>query len=881
MHRRVRMAIGLFAALSPIPMFGAQEGSPEASKAHTLTFEHDIRPILRAHCFDCHGSADELKGKLDLRLRRSMVKGGESGPAVVPGKLDESLLYHRVLVGEMPPGDVHLSEKEIATIGRWIEAGAPTVRDEPESVGPGLGITAEERSFWSFQPIVRPPVPLFVDDSRVRTPVDALLAARLREKGLSFSPDADKRTLLRRTYFDLIGLPPTPAEEEQFLADNSSDAYERLVDRLLASPNYGERWGRHWLDVAGYADSEGDTQSDTPRTDAYKYRDYVIRSFNADKPFDRFIHEQLAGDEMVAPPYANLSDESTELLTATGFLRMSVDGTVSGGGDQEALRNQVMADTIKIVSSSLLGLTVGCAQCHDHRYDPISQADYYRMRAVFEPAYNWKNWQVPSQRRVSLYTDVDRAKAAEVDAAAGQLSAERDAKQTAFIDAALEKELLKFDEALRGPIRTAFHTPADKRTDEQKELLAKYPSANINGGNLYQYNPQAADEIKKYGARIGAIQAQKPVEEFIRVLMEFPGNVPDTFVFHRGDHRQPKEKVEPGDLTITSTAERFEIPSKASDLPTSGRRTAYARRLTSGTHPLVTRVLVNRVWMHHFGKGLVDTPADFGSLGQRPTHPELLDWLADEFVKQQWSLKRLHKLIMMSTAYRQSSFRDSAKEQIDPDNILYWRKPVIRLDAEALRDSILATSGAFNRKMFGPPVPVKEDTVGQIVVGIDNKTPENRPGDNIPLNGEEFRRSVFVEVRRSRPLAMLRAFDAPVMETNCDRRPTSTASTQSLMLMNSEFIVEQADQFAQRLVREAGSDVRAQLSHGWRLAFSRSASETELTQSLQFVTAQGEHIKSGQNGSGDQQIPTSDAQQQALRDFCQTLLCANEFLYVD
>ncbi len=370
-------------------------------------FERDVRPILRAHCFDCHGSQNVRKGGLDLRLRRLMAKGGESGPAIAPGHPEESYLLDRVKTGEMPPGDQKLTPAEVAVIDGWIRAGALTAQKEPTELSAAAQITADDRAFWCFRPIHRPPVPQFTPADRIRTPIDALLSAALKPKQLSFSPDADKRTLIRRLSLDLLGLPPEPAAVDAFLADQSPNAYERLVDRLLASPHYGERWGRHWLDTAGYADSEGFDEQDVPRPEAFHYRDYVIRALNADKPFDQFIAEQLAGDELVPPHSGDLPADAIEKLSATGFLRMAVDGTASS--NSPATANQNVADTIKIVSTSLLGLSVGCAQCHDHRYDPILQDDYYRLRAVFEPALNWKNWRVPSQRRVSLYTRADRA----------------------------------------------------------------------------------------------------------------------------------------------------------------------------------------------------------------------------------------------------------------------------------------------------------------------------------------------------------------------------------------------------------------------------------------------------------------------------------------
>lgn len=848
-------------------------------------FEKDIRPILKAHCFDCHGEGEALKGGLDLRLRRLMLKGSDNGPVVVPGKPDRSALFKMVATGEMPKREKKLTREQVALIKAWIADGAKTARPEPTEIGKGSGITEEERAFWSFQPVQRPAIPKTKSKDRVRTPIDAFLASRLAKEKLSFSPDAEKITLLRRASFDLTGLPPTPDEVQAFLADRAPDAYERLIDRLLSSSHYGERWGRHWLDIAGYADSDGYSDADPPRAYAYKYRDYVIRSFNCDKPVDRFITEQLAGDELARLTQADarkaLSDpQLLELLIATGFLRMGADGTATPAVDQDAVRNQVVADTIKITSTSLLGLSVGCAQCHDHRYDPIPQTDYYRIRAVIEPAYDWKNWRTPEQRLISLYTEADRKKAAEIEAEAKKLAEEKEAKQKQYIDEALTKHLEKFEQELREKLRAAYDTPAEKRTEEQKKRLADNPSVNINAGVLYQYNQKAADDLKAMDAKVAEIRARKPLEDFISVLTEPADKVPTTYLFHRGDPKQPKETVPPGGLSVlAATGRTVELPPEDPAVPTTGRRLAFAQWLTSGTNPLVARVLVNRVWMHHFGRGLVGTPSDFGAMGERPTHPELLDWLANDFVDHGWRLKRLHKMIMTSTAYRQSSQRNPRGDQRDPENRLYSRKSVTRLDAEAMRDSILATSGAFNRAMFGSPVPVRPDVHGQIVVGIDKTEGDNKMPVEVPLKGEEFRRSVYVQVRRSRPLAVLHAFDAPVMEVNCERRQASTVATQSLMLMNSQFILDQATRFAQRLQKEAGNDVAEQVNRAWQIAFSRTPAETELADALEFLSRQQEHLKT--MVADKDQKTTMTPERQALANFCQALLSANEFLYVD
>ncbi|HQU41247.1 MAG TPA: DUF1549 domain-containing protein [Pirellulales bacterium] len=951
-----------------------------------LTYERHVRPILKAHCFQCHGEEGQRKGGLDLRLKRFIEKGGESGPAIAPGKPDESLLVEKIRSEEMPPVDKKLLAAQVETIVHWIAAGAKNARPEPEQVGEGPIFSQEERNYWAFQPVRSVSVPLAsasggnaatitAQAGRLcyETPIDAFLLARLEREGLTFSPEADRPTLIRRVYFDLIGLPPTPEEVEAFVADASPDAWERVIERLLASPHYGERWGRHWLDVAGYADSEGYTDEDAPRASAFRYRDYVIRSFNADKPFDQFIQEQLAGDELVPPPYKNLSAEAIEKLTATGFLRMSPDGTASGGVDQNAARNQVVADTLQIVGTSLFGMTLHCAQCHDHRYDPIPQADYYRLRAIFEPALDWKNWRSPPAREVSLYTDDDRALAQKIQAEAAEVDAERARKAQEFIDRTLEEELLLVPENLRDGLRTAYKTADKDRTPEQKAALKEYPSvANISVGSLYLYDQRrdvkarqietkrkqkeqqfvaetkarelakvpeaeraaveaaataavekrtaeqtaivekypgvlvtaatlgqfnaeaaaelakdaetaaelratkAADNLKRYSEKAAEIRAKIPPEEFVRAVTEVPGQASPTFVFHRGDFQQPKEQVSPGDLTILAGATTTDIPADDANVPTTGRRLAFARHLTDGRHPLVARVIVNRVWLHHFGRGLVGTPGDFGVLGERPTHPELLDWLAAEFMDHGWSVKHLHRLIMTSAAYRQSSRRNEKADAVDPENRLYARMSVRRLESEAVRDAILSIGGQRHDKMFGPPVPVMEDEVGQIVIGRENLDGERKPTGPVSLGGEEYRRSLYVQMRRSRPLGMLETFDAPVMSPNCECRNVSTVASQSLVFMNSAFVIELAKQFAARLEREASADRRRQLARGWMLALGRRATDDELYGAETFLNRQLETLKA--------QSPQADPaaqNHQALATFCQALLSANAFLYVD
>lgn len=873
-----------------------------------VSYEHDVRPILKANCFRCHGEGSQLEGKLDLRMRRLIAKGGDSGTAITPGQPDESLLFERVRAGEMPPETVEkrLTSSEIETIRRWIARGAKTLREEPPDADPNSYLTEEELNFWAFRPITRPRTPKVQSEARVRTPVDAFLLERLEQKRLSFSAEADRRTLLRRLYCDLLGLPPNPDEVDEFLTDSSPDAYERLVDRLLASPHYGERWGRHWLDAAGYADSEGYDDDDSIRPDAWKYRDYVLRALNADKPFDRFVQEQVAGDELIGRELTNLTTDEIELLTATGYLRMAPDGTGSNGVDQNVARNEVIAKTMEVMSTSLLGLSVGCAQCHNHRYDPISQEDYYALRAVFEPALDWKNWRAPTARRISLYTDADRQRAAEIEEQAKKIEADRNQKQEEFIQKTLEKELAKLPAELHAALREARSTPKQQRNPEQQKLIQRYPSVDVSAGSLYLYDQKAADELKQMADEAARIRQQKPREEFVRALWE-PVNQapPQTFFFSRGLFDQPQQPIAPRPLRVLSEAQPVEFPADDPSLPSSGRRLALAKWLTCDRQPLTARVIVNRVWLHHFGRGLVETPGDFGFLGARPTHPELLDWLASEFTASGWSIKRLHRLLLTSTVFRQSSLRHAATEAVDPENRLYSRMAVRRIEAEVLRDSMLAVSGQLNAKFFGPPVPVMTDPVGQFVLGIENLN-AGRPGEVVSLRGEEFRRSVYVQARRSRPLGVLDPFDLPRMEPNCTKRSSSTVAIQSLLLMNHEFVTESATALASRLHELAGRDVLGQVRWAWRIVYADEPTESDLAAAAQFILDQATHFaaqppdpptnstnkpqsraikanRSREPAAGSPQNLDSGtvAQLDALTSFCHALLSSNRFLYVD
>ena len=847
-----------------------------------LTFERDVRPIVKAHCTHCHGEEEKPEGGVDLRLRRFMDHDTDSGPMLVPGHPEKSGLVQIIKSGEMPKKGKPMPEVELAVIEKWIAQGAKTAKPEPLTLAPGPMISDEDREFWAFQPVKRAPVPMVKNASRVRTPVDAFLLAKMQPAGLDFAPEADRRTLIRRVSLNLTGLLPKPEEVEAFVADPSPLAYENLVERLLASKNYGERWARHWLDVAGYADSNGYTEADTERPHAWRFRDYVIRSLNEDKPWDEFIQEQLAGDELAGATHGDyqqavLDPKRTQQLIATAFLRMAPDGTGETTDDPKLAKNQVIAEQIKITTSSLLGVTVACAQCHDHRYDPITQADYYRLRAVFDPGYHWEAWRSPAQRLYSLYTPAERAKAAEIETQAKAIEAEAREMGKKFLDEIFEVEIKKLPEAEREPYRLARATPKEKQTEAQKTLIKKYPSAlALYSLNLYDQKKQDIVDAKMAEAK--KLRETKPVEGFVMALTEVKGAVPVSKLFNRGDHDQPKQAVNAGELSILAQPEIEPFKPAATAMGSSGRRLAYAKWLTSGKHPLVSRVLVNRFWLHHMGRGIVNTPGDFGFQGERPTHPELLDWLADEFVKSGWKLKSLHRLILLSSAYRQSS-HSQASLSTDPENKFYARFKLRRLDAESLRDSMLAATGALVNASYGPPSGIGRDPQGRVVVGIDKGTITTHKVES--AGADDYRRSIYVQVRRTKPVTVLDTFDAPTMVPNCEMRAQTTVAPQSLLLMNDTFILENARRLADYLQSKYPNDRRQQLAEAWLILYARTISEADLTRSLGYLEAQTQALTKYHHDIQHPKGVVPNPPQEAMASLCQILCSANRFLYVE
>jgi hypothetical protein len=842
-------------------LLGAGAAGPDDP---TPKFERDILPILRAHCLKCHGTA-QRKGGLSLRTPDAMLEGGDSGPAMVRGSIVESLIIEQIESGAMPPGkEARLSEAELARLKDWIAAGSPAEGSA------AAGATADDEPVhWAFTPPIRPAVAKVADASRVRNPIDAFVLARLESAGLSPAPEADKTILIRRATFDLWGLPPTPEEVDAFLADAAPDAYERLIDRLLEDPRYGERWARHWLDLAGYADSEGILAADHVRSASWRYRDWVIRAFNADMPYDRFLREQIAGDELSGywSIYKNaetLPPEVVESLVATGYLRCASD---TSRPDFVNIKNapgyyyQTLEDTVKIVASSTLGLTLECAKCHSHKYDPITQSEYYQVQAVFMSGYRPDRWVAQVERRRFEATEAQEARAkahnAELDAAIARHQAEIKLLETSFSDRRFEERLAMLPDSIRDDVRVALETDTENRNEVQRYLVSKFadelrPNSRTLATLMAGESPRERDLITALEKSIAIKEGSRLSFPEIRAFYDLPGE-PKTPILQRGDYLHPGPEVAPGALPALATPRPFRWAPPAKDAPTSGRRLAFAEWLTQPGHPLTTRVLVNRLWLHHFGEGIVATPDNFGLKGAAPSHPELLDWLADEFVARGWSIKAMHRLMLTSSTYRQSSRnapeRNAGALAVDPDDRLLWRQRIRRLEAEALRDSILSVAGTLDPAMGGPPAEVVAQPDGEVVA---------------PSGSGGLRRSIYLQVRRSQPLTLLQVFDQPVMETNCTRRPTSTISSQALNLLNSEFLIQQAERFAERSIREAPQDPAG---HAVRLAFGRPATDAERSLFLDYLAEQGDRQGRGL--------------QAALADVCQMLFSANEFAYVD
>jgi len=957
------------------------EGVPPSAE-QVQFFENRIRPTLATHCTKCHG-AEKQKGGLRIDSRSAMIEGGDSGAAVVPGKPEESLLVaainHADDGPQMPPSK-KLQPREIADLTQWVKMGAPWPGAEKEapSTAPRrteFKISDTDRAHWAFQPIRASSVPAVKDQSWVANPIDAFILARLEQKGLHPNPPASKRELIRRAYYDLTGLPPTPAEVAAFEADNSPRAYEDLIDWLLASARYGEKWGRAWLDLVRFAETNS-YERDNPKPNAWRYRDYVIRSFNNDKPYDRFVREQIAGDE--------LPDRNNDSVIATGFYRLGIwDDEPT---DPLQARYDSLDDIVATTGQVFLGLTVDCARCHDHKLDPIPQKDYYRLLSFFQNVRHFRNGGPTDEtaifadeaarqafetkiretraKRDALQVEItaieqafrtayEQEKAKKLAAPdleelhyryyrdtwdrlpdfatlkpedAGSLSkpyfdlsprtrndafgfvfegvliVPKDGSYTFYLDSddgarltVAGKTILEYDgihgegserkatvalSQSRLPIRLEYfqrnhalgltvawsgpgferrslsapkQAPAEPDLERNLVRALRMDGLRLIGADRWERYQVLRRELKSLAKEIAA-------PEQALCVSEEGANAPDTFVLLRGNAHVQGDKVEPAFLEVLGNAPPV-IPQAAPSAPTCGRRLVLANWMVSADNPLTPRVMANRIWQYHFGRGIVRSPSNFGLQGDKPTHSELLNWLAAEFLKQGWHLKSLHRTIMTSNAYRMSSRANPEALAQDPVNDLLWRFDMRRLSAEEIRDSVLAVTGSLNLKMYGPgtyPEIPAEVMAGQSIPGKGwGKSPPE----------EQARRSVYIHVKRSLLTPILESFDIAETDRSTPVRFATTQPTQALAMLNGAFLNRQAEQLGERVRREAGERIPDQVALAWKLVTTREPTPSEVARGVSLV----EHLTSQEGAST----------KAAIDSFCLLALNLNEFVYLD
>jgi mono/diheme cytochrome c family protein len=783
--------------------------------------------VLRTNCVSCHGQAMQMS---DLRLdsRDGLLKGGAKGPAILSGDSAKSRLMQLVTHAaqpSMPPGR-KLSDADLNTLKSWIDAGAPWPKE-------GGALEVKAPTWWSFKAPVRPSAP----DGKASA-IDAFIDAEIAKRGLQPTSKASKAALIKRAYYDLHGLPPTYEQVQKFVNDSSPEAWKKLIDELLASPRYGEKWGRHWLDLVRYGDTAGFEQ-DPYLLDAWRYRDYVIESFNADKPYDQFVKEQIAGDE--------IWPEEPKARLGTGYF------TVGTNRDmlfkvEDINRVEQLTDYVDTTSSLFMGLSVGCARCHDHKFDPIPQRDYYRMQAIFTPAVKHR-----------LFLEYNPARGYDLGLNTREFKLRDMGDEIATIQKPYREKLRKEKIAALAPdLREAFSTEDEKRTPAQRVLVDSNPDV-VRIGQDEIYKSLSADDkarIDALGRKLVGMFAGHTSGPIAPAIMDFDRVSPETFMPARGVPG-PGVKVGPGLLTALGGTD---VPEPPVDAITTFRRKALAEWLASPNHPLTARVMVNRIWQYHFGRGLVATPSDFGTRGMAPSHPELLDWLATEFVARGWSMKAMHRLIMTSDAYQRDAAVSSEAKTKDPQNIWLSHFSRRRVSAEELRDGVLQTSGTLNLKMGGRPVvppQTKEELYGM------SQSPDNFWP--VSWNREDHtRRSVYTLARRSYRPPMMEAFDGPDGTLHCARRDESTVAPQSLTLLNSDFAYDQARVFAARLSKE--SDVSKLVARAYREALAREPNPDELKITADFLRKQQE-----QTGSLDA----------ACVELARALFNLNEFLYVD
>jgi len=813
-------------------------------------FEKDVRPILQANCVKCHGSG-KVRGGLRLSTRDGVLKGGENGPAAVPGKPADSLLIVAVKqdANRLPPGvegmpvKGKLTGKDIETLTKWIQMGLPWTPGTSEIVPvepKGIVINEEAKNYWCYRPVKRPETPAVKNKAWVQNPIDAFLLAKMEAKGLTPAAPAERVALVRRAYYDLIGLPPTPEQVDAFINDRSAGAWEKLIDKLLDSPQYGEKWGRHWLDVVRFAETNG-YERDGPKPLAWRFRDYVIKSLNDDKPYDQFVREQLAGDEM--PGY------DPDAVIATGFYRLGLWDDEPA--DPPQARFDELDDFVTTTGQGFLGMSLNCARCHDHKRDPIPQADYYRLLAFFNDVQRYDS--NPDPRSAVALTDISSPEARAVY--------EGDLKKREARKADLVATMKKIEDDVIKQMPAEDQRAAES-TDRPQVLrkIRRFLSAEQAGE--YARLKQELESLRKV--------PEPPGRTLALSVNHCPLNPPETFVMVRGSPRNPGAKVQPGFPTVLGFPP-LTIPKPEKGAKSSGRRTALANWIASKDNPLTARVFVNRLWQHHFGRGIVPTPNDFGKLGELPTHPELLDWLAAEFMAspaspgrkpgEAWRVKRIHKLLMTSSAYQMSARADEKGLKLDPANTLFWRFNMRRLTAEEVRDSILAASGRLNLKAGGPSVFPKIPR--EVLQG--QSMPGNGWGNSLP--DEAARRSVYVHVKRSLLVPILSQHDQADTDSSCPVRYTTTVPTQALGMLNGEFSNEQAGAFAERLQKEAPNDLAAQVRRAIRLTTGRQPADDEVKKDVAFIK--------------DMQTKHALTESAALQQYCLLALNTNEFVYSD
>lgn len=698
--------------------------------------------------------------------------------------------------------------------------------------------SATQKRWWAIQKLSQPAVPAVQDRAWVRNGIDAFILAKLESVGLKPNPQADKVTLLRRASLDLTGLPPTPEEVQSFVSDNDPGAWARVVDRLLASPRYGERWARHWLDLARYADSEG-FKSDETRPNIWRYRDYVIQSFNEDKPYDRFVREQIAGDEL----YPN----DPAALVATGFNRHFPDE--SNARNLMQRRQELLNDITDVVGSTFMGVTIGCAKCHDHKFDPILQKDYYRLQAYFANTRIADDAaMLPREERAKWQQQYDAW-----DARTKDIRARMHALVKPKLDAMYKENFDKFPEEIQAAIVTA---PAE-RTPIQWHMYYK-AKPQIEHDDAEAAPRLKGEDLKQYQAlkiELAAFDSLKPRDlPIAQAMIDNESAAPSTHILGGGVYDNVKEEVQPGPLSILDPADARIVPPAGTK--SSGRRTALANWLTDPQNPLTTRVIANRLWHYHFGRGISGTPSDFGMMGERPANKELLDYLATTFVAQGWSMKKMHRMILLSNTYQQSSAYRPEAAKIDPDDKYFWRYNRHRLEGESIRDSMLYVAGELNPKMFGPGV------FPPMPAGVNPRGGWKKNEDP----SEAARRSVYIFVRRNTRYPMLESFDMPDTHESCARRNNTVTPTQALDLLNNDLVLDWARKFAARVGNDSGLTTDAQVDRAFKLAFQRTPNAGERKLALDF-------LKQQQRITGDDKT--------AMTDLCHMLLNANEFLYIN